>query len=107
MVMGTLLSFTVPPPFIPVNGMALRQAVQHFAAHHQILGTQVRVGSQQGLLAGAQAAGLFEKPNWNPGSNDTRLTAEHVRPRAVTWKIAEFLGIVKRELVVRPSVLSS
>ncbi len=54
---------------------------------HQILGTQIRVGSQQGLLAGAQAAGLLEKPNGNPGSNDTRLTAAHIRPRVDTWKI--------------------
>jgi len=54
---------------------------------HQIFGTQVRVGNQQGLLAGAQAAGLLEKPNGDPGSNDTRLTAAHIRPRVDTGKI--------------------
>jgi hypothetical protein len=55
---------------------------------HQILGAHMRVGSQQGLLAGAQTAGLHKKPNGDPSSNQTRLAAAHVRPGVDTWKIA-------------------
>jgi hypothetical protein len=58
---------------------------------HQILGAQMGIGSQQGLLARTQAPGLLEKPNGNPGSDDTRLATAHIRPRVDAWKIASQL----------------
>jgi hypothetical protein len=48
----------------------------------------MRVGAEQGLLTGAQAAGLFEKPNGNPGLNYSRVTAANIGPRIYPWKIA-------------------
>jgi hypothetical protein len=54
---------------------------------HEILGTQIWVGRQQGLLAGTETPGLLEKPNGNPRSHDARLAAAHVRARVDTWKI--------------------
>ena len=53
----------------------------------QVLGTEMRVGNQQGLFAGAQTPGLLEKPDGDPGSNQTRFAAAHIRPRVDTWKI--------------------
>jgi len=54
---------------------------------HQIFGAQMRVGSQQGLLAGAQTPGSLEQPNGNASSNDTRFTSANVRPRVYARKI--------------------
>ena len=54
---------------------------------HQILGTQLGVGSQQSLFASAQTPGLLEKPNGNPGSHDARLAAAHIRARVDAWEI--------------------
>jgi hypothetical protein len=71
---------------------------------YQILGTEIQVCSEQGLLAGAQAAGLLEEPNWNPGSNDTRLTAAHIRPRVDAWKIViQILNHLIEDLSLLPA----
>jgi len=50
------------------------------------------VGSQQGLLARAQAPGLLQKPNGNPGADDTRFAAAHIGPGIDTWIIVTKLA---------------
>jgi len=85
----------VPKSFSDLRGLVLANLRIDFLSMrarvgpsvHQILGTEIRVCSEQGLLAGAYAPGLFKKPNGNPGSNDTRLTTAHIRTRVDTWKI--------------------
>jgi hypothetical protein len=54
---------------------------------YQILCSEMRVCTEQGLLARAQATGLLKQPNWNTGANDARFTAAHIRSPVDTWKI--------------------
>lgn len=44
----------------------------------QILGAQSWVSSEQRLLARAEAAGMFEQPNWYARAHDARLSAAYV-----------------------------
>jgi hypothetical protein len=57
------------------------------ASVYQVLGAEMRVGTEQGLLARTQAASLLKQPDRNPCSNDTRLTAAHIRPPIDARKI--------------------
>src|SRR5580658_3410489 len=66
------------------NGMRARVG----PSVHQVLGTQMRVGGQQGLLAGAETPSLLKKKNGNPSSHDTRFTAAEIGPGVDSWKIA-------------------
>jgi hypothetical protein len=55
---------------------------------YEVLRVQGRIGPEEQLLAGAQAARLLEKPNGDSRPADAGIAAAHFRPGVYPWEVA-------------------
>jgi hypothetical protein len=82
---------------IPVDLVAMGADVR--PGLYEVLGTERRVGVQEGSLGGTQAPRLFQQPNGNPRTDDGRLAAADIRQRVDARKgLTQFPGDTLKQL---------